>query len=106
MQHRIMQVLAAAACLATLCGASLARPAREAQSVASAYTNLPIAFEPNMGQTDPSVSFVARGAGYNLFLRANDATLCLFRVSPPREFGARGSVSTSVFRMKLLGARR
>jgi hypothetical protein len=37
----------------------------------------PIAFEINNGQTDPSVSFLARGRGFALFLTPNAATLRL-----------------------------
>jgi hypothetical protein len=35
------------------------------------------AFEPNLGQTDPSVDFLARGHGYAVFLRPNGAVLSL-----------------------------
>src|SRR5207248_4629761 len=36
--------------------------------VGHAYARLPLAFEPNVGQTDPRVAFVAHGLGYTLFL--------------------------------------
>src|SRR5438105_3054541 len=42
-----------------------------------AYGNLPLNFEANQGQTDPSVQFLSRGAGYGLFLRQSDAVLTL-----------------------------
>src|SRR5262249_31306232 len=35
----------------------------------------PLSFEANQGQTDSQVRFLARGAGYPLFLPANDAVL-------------------------------
>jgi Beta-propeller repeat len=42
--------------------------------LASAYGKLPLAFEPNRGQTDARVKFLARG-GYTLFLTKNAAVL-------------------------------
>src|SRR5438445_4241941 len=35
----------------------------------------PIAFEPNRGQTDPQVKYLARGNGYDLFLTPREAVL-------------------------------
>ena len=55
---------------------------------------LPLRFEPNRGQTDPRVNFLARGAGYGLFLTADQAMLTLHL--PSR--------SPSVVRMQLAGA--
>jgi hypothetical protein len=40
-------------------------------------TNLPVAFEPNLGQTDPQVKYLARGNGYTLFLTPSEAVLTL-----------------------------
>ena len=57
---------------------------------------LPLRFEPNQGQTDPRVNFLARGAGYGLFLTPDQAVLTLR--SP--------STSPSVVRMQLAGANR
>ncbi len=34
-------------------------------------------FEPNQGQTDPQVKFLARGAGYGVFLTPDQAVLTL-----------------------------
>jgi uncharacterized repeat protein (TIGR01451 family) len=45
------------------------------------YGKLPISFEVNQGQTDRSVQFLARGAGYTLFLTPGEAVLSL-HVSP------------------------
>ncbi|HEV8580782.1 MAG TPA: SBBP repeat-containing protein [Thermoanaerobaculia bacterium] len=53
-------------------------------------TSLPLAFEPNVGQTDPRVRFLARGAGATLFLTGPEAVLSL-----------RGG---AVLRMRLEGA--
>src|SRR6476646_5316710 len=38
---------------------------------------LPLRFEPNQGQTDPRVNFLARGAGYGLFLTPEQAVVTL-----------------------------
>jgi uncharacterized repeat protein (TIGR01451 family) len=42
-----------------------------------AAAKLPLAFEPNMGQTDARASYVAHGAGYGLFLTPSEAILSL-----------------------------
>jgi hypothetical protein len=41
------------------------------------YAKLPLSFEPNQGQTDESVKFLARGRGYGLFLTGDEAVLQL-----------------------------
>jgi len=45
--------------------------------IADTYGKLPISFEPNVGQTDESVRYVARGRGYAMFLTGNQAKLNL-----------------------------
>ena len=49
-----------------------------------AYGKIPLTFEENSGQTDARVKFLARGAGYTVFLTDRDATLRLEgrRLSP------------------------
>lgn len=72
--------------------------------------SLPLFFEPNQGQTAPQVKFVARGAGYGLFLTSDEAVLRLHRPSSaptataPRTAAAPQTASSSVIRMKLDGA--
>ncbi len=67
--------------------------------------SLPLFFEPNQGQTAPQVKFLARGAGYGLFLTADEAVLSLHRPSPvPRPATAPRPAPSSVIRMKLDGA--
>ena len=39
------------------------------------YGRLPLVFEPNQGQTDPSVQFLARTKGHTLFLTDGEAVL-------------------------------
>jgi hypothetical protein len=94
------------------------------------FDKLPLAFEPNWGQTDPQVTFLARGQGYTLFLNPREAVFALSNPetsatvgrqkargsgrsagSPARLDGkarnsqfARGSQSVAVLRMKLVGA--
>jgi len=60
---------------------------------------LPLIFEPNQGQAHPSVKFLARGAGYSLFLDATGAVLAM----PAAHLSAPGHGEQFV-RMKLVGA--
>lgn len=53
--------------------------ALETESAKAAYGRLPIHFEPNVGQTDKSVKYVARGNGYSLFLTGSEAVLSLVK---------------------------
>lgn len=55
------------------------------------YGHLPLAFQPNRGQTDPEVRFLSRGHGYTLFLTESEAVL-----ANPQ----------AVLRMRLLGANK
>ena len=43
----------------------------------ASYGKLPLSFEANQGQTDPSVQFLAHGQGYALFLRQSEAVFTL-----------------------------
>jgi uncharacterized repeat protein (TIGR01451 family) len=61
--------------------------------------SLPLFFEPNLGQTDPQVKFLARGGGYGLFLTADEAVLEL----QPSAVSHQPSAS-AVIRMRLEGA--
>lgn len=56
---------------------------------------IPLSFEPNQGQTDGRVSFLARGLGYALFLTPREAVL---------ELKAAAGNQMPVVRMKLQGA--
>jgi hypothetical protein len=60
----------------------------------AAYGQLPLSFETNRGQTDEAVNFLARGAGYALFLKPTEAVFALARQSDER----------AVLRMKLAGS--
>ena len=41
------------------------------------YSSLPLSFEPNEGQSDPTVKFVSHGAGYTVSLTGNEAIITL-----------------------------
>ena len=67
------------------------------------YAQIPLAFERNVGQTDAEVLFLARGAGYGIFLTASEAVLSL----PSKPGSAKASTQAgapTVVRMSLLGA--
>jgi Abnormal spindle-like microcephaly-assoc'd, ASPM-SPD-2-Hydin/Beta-propeller repeat len=64
-----------------------------------AYGKIPLAFEENSGQTDARVKFLARGAGYTVFLTDRDATLRL--EGPSAHPGQRGT--QAVVRLTLAG---
>jgi len=82
------------------------------QSLSSTALSLPLFFEPNQGQTAPQVKFLARGAGYGLFLTADEAVLELHRAgstqhsSPSSQLSAVSSqlASSAMIRMRLEGA--
>jgi hypothetical protein len=63
-------------------------------SVHADFGRLPLGFEPNQGQTDPQVKFLARGPGYGLFLTSDRAVLSL----------PSASRNASVVSMQLAGA--
>ncbi|HXH48546.1 MAG TPA: alpha/beta fold hydrolase [Terriglobia bacterium] len=46
-------------------------------SAATTIGRLPLAFELNQGQADPSVKFLSRGRGFTLFLTGNEALLAI-----------------------------
>src|SRR4249919_84388 len=70
-------------------GVKVPPPATTAPDVAvragitAQYGDLPLAFEINRGQVDAPVRFMARGAGYSLFLTPTQAVLALRPGSHP-----------------------
>ena len=54
---------------------------------------LPLIFEPNQGQADPRVKFLAHGAGYSLFLDTNSAVLAM-QTAPASLPGAQRTIRT------------
>ena len=84
--------------------ASEASLAATKSGVAAKYVALPVRFETNLGQTDPSVQFLARGNGYTLFLTTSEAVIVLAQrkaaapdTSPKQ--------AADVMRMRLVGAK-
>lgn len=80
------------------------------QAMLDAYQGAPISFEANRGQTDSRVDFLARGAGYSLFLTPTEAVLSMAGgggqdadVVRPATVGAGESSRPSTLRMRLLG---
>jgi uncharacterized repeat protein (TIGR01451 family) len=70
-----------------------------AHAVSASALSFPLFFEPNVGQTDRRVKFMARGAGYGLFLTADEAVLSL------QYRAAKGApLKSDVVRMHLEGA--
>jgi uncharacterized repeat protein (TIGR01451 family) len=70
----------------------------------SALSGLPLMFEPNVGQSDPSVKFLARGVGsrglgYGVFLTADGATMTLLS-----QKDSQSSARVEGLRMKLAGS--
>ncbi len=68
-------------------------PGRASTSRKLDLSQLPLRFEPNQGQTDPQVKFLARGTGYGLFLSGDQAVLVLGKHS-----------KNPVIRMKMAGS--
>ncbi len=58
-------------------------PAANQARLAENYGKLPLSFEANHGQTDPSVKFLSRGSGYSLYLTDSTAIFSL----PPDKSG-------------------
>src|SRR5215831_1268347 len=97
-------VLLGALGLAALYLPSASRTSR-GQNLAAApkakSTSLPLFFEPNQGQTDSRVKFLARGRGYGLFLTANEAVL---KLQAPVENQPERSMVSDVIRMRFAGS--
>ena len=65
-------VLLLASALILAAGGATTRP-----DLRNSYGKLPLSFEANHGQTDAQVKFIARGAGYTLFLTPAEAVFSL-----------------------------
>ena len=108
----------------TFTGSSLAQTATSTQPatadikarMSASYGKIPISFEVNQGQTDGSVQFLARGAGYTLFLTPGEAVLSLHaphakgaqlgRPTDVRAPGGKGETTlpSSTVRLQLVGS--
>jgi hypothetical protein len=87
-------------------------PAEPATVTGTVFQRPPIRFEPNLGQFDPEVRFLARGCEAAIFLTAAETVL---RVTPPvmvsdrrakgrRAFDAAADVESAVVRLRLIGS--
>ena len=102
--------------MALTVGIRAAAPVSAARASAArvAYERLPLAFESNRGQTDSRVKFLARGAGYTLFLTRRESVLSLrepaSHAKAPNAVAGRGGrsapapASFATVRMRLAGA--
>lgn len=57
-------------------------PTKIQPKLVASYGRLPLHFEANRGQTDARVRFLSRGAGYTIFLTADEAVLALRKSQP------------------------
>ena len=90
-EHKWLHGLAAAAACLCMLGTSTSSAALSTASGRARVTNARakgIAFEPNRGQSDDQVRFIARGGDYTVFLTATEAVF-----SPGGRPGTRGNRS-------------
>ncbi|MFZ0813961.1 MAG: SBBP repeat-containing protein [Candidatus Sulfotelmatobacter sp.] len=73
-------------------------------NVQALLSQLPMIFEPNQGQADSTVKFVAHGAGYSLLLDARGAALIMRSEHPASKGQDTSSTSVESLRMTLAGA--
>jgi Beta-propeller repeat len=64
--------------------ATAAQPAASSADLAKAFRKSPLTFQVNEGQTDAQVRYLARGAGYELFLTPQQAVIALRNSPTPR----------------------
>ena len=92
--------------------AAVSSPIDKTQVIAG-YGKIPLYFEKNAGQTDAKVQYLARGAGYALFLTPDEAVLSLHKSAGksarkiPVSFGksvAPQNSASAVVRARLVGA--
>src|SRR5690606_10134035 len=84
-----------------------ARPAEASSSsdpsrlaIQRQFARLPLSFEPNIGQSDPRVEFLARGPGYTMFLTPNET---VFRLLAPGAAGTQEHAGSTAVRMSMVG---
>jgi len=77
---------------------SAKKTVQKAQALPAVNLKIPLYFEANNGQTDASVKFFTRAAGYSLYLTGSEAVTVL-----PKAAAAKG-LEPLVVRMKLKGA--
>jgi len=94
--------------LTSVCPAQSAVPVRSAPlqkvELAQDLGRMPIAFEPNVGQTDPRVDYVSHDGPCNLFLTPDAAVLSMSRRAPGQNSHKCCAFQSVALRMELLGA--
>ena len=92
-------------------GLSIAAPVAVLSSPSRAlhntYAKLPMTFEKNVGQSRTGADFIARGSGYSVFLRPDEAVLALKKQREPGrifDVSAEQKESTATIRMRLAGS--
>src|SRR5712671_495579 len=93
----------------SILGSTLPAVASTNASVSESYGKLPLQFEANRGQTHKDVQFLSRGAGYGLYLTADEAVLVLSKPSADAKRDARNTQAQAKsvsLRMSLVGASR
>src|SRR5712675_1334718 len=76
-----------------------ANSARPTSTVNNQYGKLPLSFEPNVGQSDASVQYIARANGYSLFLSSKETAFLLKADSSAKQQGSK-KVSPEVSRFE------
>ena len=76
--------------------------AQDKARVSSVLSALPVSFEPNRGQADPSVEFLSRGPGYSLFLTQTGAFISIQRPLEPSAHQSAAS-SFSLLHLEFIG---
>jgi hypothetical protein len=84
----------------------------QSRSLTESYGRLPLSFEPNLGQADPAIRFVARGRDYGIYVSGREAVLAFRSGSPSKPSlrngrhnnGEKQEGQTDLFRMQLLNA--
>ncbi len=106
-------VVLAVAVLSAKAGTGLSRAAKP--NSLGRYASLPLAFEPNRGQADPSIKFLAHGSSSTIFLSGRDILIALCRggrnptsssapLKSPQFPGSRAAASGGFVRVSLIGA--
>jgi len=75
--------------------------------ISGAYRNLPLQFEPNLGQADASVKYLSRSPGYTIFLQPDAATFALNHLPEKHKelrIATLPADPGNALRMKLVGA--
>lgn len=75
------------------------------QKISAAIQRLPLTFQENRGQSDKSVRFLTRGAGYTFWMSPTSTTLALAQLGKSAEQAKAGMpVPASMMRMRMVGA--